>query len=89
VRRLLGLPPRLLRLPLPRWAGYAAMAALAVVRRLSPQESAATPDKVRELMAGRWVLSNRRLKEALGLAELREAGALAATVSWFRGQGLL
>jgi hypothetical protein len=29
------------------------------------------------------------LKKALGLPALRESGALADTVSWFRGQGLL
>ena len=89
VRRLLGLPPRLLRLPLPRWTGYAAMAALAAARRLGLGDPAATPDKVREFMAGRWVQSNRRLKQALGLGELRESGALADTVRWFREQGRL
>jgi nucleoside-diphosphate-sugar epimerase len=89
VRRLLGLPPRVLRLPLPRWTGYAAMAVLAAARFLGVGDPAATPDKVRELMAGRWVQSNRRLKEALGLGELREAGALEDTVRWFREQGLL
>jgi nucleoside-diphosphate-sugar epimerase len=89
VRRLLGLPPRLLRVRLPRWTGYAAMAALAAARRLGLGDPAATPDKVREFMAGRWVQSNQRLKQALGLGELRESGALADTVRWFREQGLL
>jgi len=89
VRRLLGLSPRLLRLPLPRWTGYAAMGVLTVVRRLAGGNPAATADKVREFMAGRWVHSNLRLKEALGLGELRERGALADTVAWFREQGLL
>jgi dihydroflavonol-4-reductase len=89
VRRLLGLSARILRLPLPRWTGYAAMAALAAARRLGVGDPAATPDKVRELMAGRWVQSNRRLKQALGLEELRESGALADTVRWFREQGRL
>jgi nucleoside-diphosphate-sugar epimerase len=89
VRRLLGLPPRLRTLPLPRWTGYLAMAGLAVVRRLAGGNPAATADKVREFMAGRWVQSNLRLKEALGLGELAERGALADTVAWFRGQGLL
>ncbi len=89
VRRLLGLPPRLLRLPLPRWTGYAAMAALAAARRLGVGDPAATPDKAREFMAGRWVQSNLRLKRVLGLGELRENGALADTVRWFREQGRL
>jgi nucleoside-diphosphate-sugar epimerase len=89
VRRLLGLSPRVLRLPLPRVVGYAAMAALAVSRRLGIGDPAATPDKLRELMAGTWVQSNRRLKQALGLGELREAGALEDTVRWFQEQGLL
>jgi nucleoside-diphosphate-sugar epimerase len=89
VRRLLGLTPRLVRVPLPRWIGFAAMAALAVSSRLSGGRSAATPDKVREFMATRWVQSNLQLKKALGLPALRESGALADTVSWFRGQGLL
>jgi nucleoside-diphosphate-sugar epimerase len=89
VRRLLGLPPRLRRLPLPRWTGYAAMGALAACRRLGIGDPAATADKVRELMAGRWVQSNQRLKAALGLGELRENGALADTVRWFREQGRL
>ena len=89
VRRLLGLAPRLARIPLPRWTGYAAMAVLIVVRRVAGGTSAATPDKVREFMAGRWVQRNDLLKKALGLPELREAGALEDTVSWFRGQGLL
>ena len=89
VRRLLDLPPRLLRLPLPRWMGYGAMAALAAARRLGVGDPAATPDKVREFMGGRWVQSNRRLKQTLGLGELRESGALADTVRWFREQGLL
>jgi nucleoside-diphosphate-sugar epimerase len=89
VRRLLGLAPRLLRLPLPRWTGYAAMAALAAAHLLGVGNPAATPDKVRDLMGGRWVQSNRRLKEALSLGELRESGALADTVRWFQEQGLL
>jgi nucleoside-diphosphate-sugar epimerase len=89
VRRLLGLSPRLRTLPLPRWTGYLAMAGLGVVRRLAGGNPAATPDKVREFMAGRWVQSNLRLKQALGLEELAERGALADTVAWFRGQGLL
>jgi nucleoside-diphosphate-sugar epimerase len=89
VRRLLGLSPRVLRLPLPKWTGYAAMGMLALARRLGVGDPAATPDKVRELMAGRWVQSNRRLKEALGLGELREDGALEDTVRWFREQRLL
>ena len=89
VRRLLGLPPRLRVVPLPRWTGYAAIAALAVARRLSAGESAANPDKVREFMGARWVQSNARLKAALGLEALRESGALAATVRWFQERGLL
>jgi nucleoside-diphosphate-sugar epimerase len=89
VRRLLGLPPRLVRIPLPRWTGHVAMAALAVVHRLVGGNPAATPDKLREIMAARWVQRNLRWKEALGLGELRERGALADTVAWFRGQGLL
>lgn len=89
VRRLLGLPPRLRRLPLPRWAGYPAMAVLALARRLSGGESAATADKLREIMAARWVQSNARLKRALGLGPLREQGALAQTVRWFQERGLL
>jgi len=89
VRRLLGLSPRLLCLPLPRWTGYAAMAAIAVAHLLGVGNPAATTDKVRDLMGGRWVQSNRRLKEVLGLGELRESGALADTVRWFREQGLL
>jgi UDP-glucose 4-epimerase len=89
VRRLLGLPPRLVRIPLPLWAGYGAMAGLAVVRRLAGGKSAATADKVREFMAARWVQSNELLKKALGLTELRETGALADTVRWFRDQGML
>ncbi len=89
VRRLLGLPPRLVRLPLPRWTGYAAMAALSAARLLGIGDPAATPDKVREFMAGRWVQSNRRLKLVLGLRELRENGALADTVRWFRERGQL
>jgi nucleoside-diphosphate-sugar epimerase len=89
VRRALGLPPRVLRLPLPRCTGYAVMAALAVACRLGIGDPAATPDKVRELMAGRWVQSNRRLKQALGLGELRERGALEDTLRWLREQGLL
>jgi hypothetical protein len=65
------------------------MAVLAAARRLGVGDPAATPDKVRELMGGRWVQSNRRLKQALGLGELRESGALADTVRWSREQGLL
>ena len=89
VRRLLGLSPRLRIVPLPRWTGYAAIAVLAVARRLSAGESAANPDKVREFMGARWVQSNARLKAALGLEALRESGALAATVRWFQERGLL
>lgn len=89
VRRLLELPPRLARIPLPRWTGYAAMAVLAVASRLPWANPAATPDKVRELMAARWVQRNDLLKRALGLGELAEAGALADTVRWFRERGLL
>jgi hypothetical protein len=65
------------------------MAALAAARRLGLGDPAATPDKVREFMAGRWVQSNLRLKRALGLGELRENGALADTVRWFQEQGRL
>jgi hypothetical protein len=65
------------------------MAALAAAHWLGVGNPAATPDKVRELMAGRWVQSNLRLKRALGMGELRESGALADTVRWFREQGLL
>ena len=89
VRRELGLPQRLLRLPLPRWIGYAGMGALAVARGLLGGDSIVGPDKLREIMAARWVQSNARLKEALGLPPLQESGALAETVRWFRARRLL
>ena len=40
-------------------------------------------------MARHWVQDNRRLKEALGLREIREQGALAETIAWFQAEGLL
>jgi nucleoside-diphosphate-sugar epimerase len=89
VRCALALPPRLLRLPLPRWTGYAAMGLLALIRRACGGDSIANPDKVREMMATWWVQSNDRLKAALGLPALRESGALAETVRWFQEHHLL
>ncbi len=89
VRGVLGLSPRLLQLPLPRWTGHAAIGALALARRVLGGGSIVGPDKLREIMALHWVLSNGRLKEALGRPVLRESGALAETVRWFREHGLL
>jgi hypothetical protein len=47
------------------------------------------PDKVREAMTRHWVQDNRRLREALELAEIREQGALREMVAWYRASGLV
>jgi dihydroflavonol-4-reductase len=88
-REAMGLKPALLELCLPRLAGHAAMALLAALRRLSGRPSILQPDKVREIMVRHWIQDNRRLKEALGIGEIREQGALRETVAWFQARGLL
>jgi nucleoside-diphosphate-sugar epimerase len=88
-REAMGLKPRVVQLSLPRLAGQAAMAWLAAVRRLSGRASILQPDKVRELMVRHWIHDTRRLKEALGIDEIREQGALRDTIAWFQARGLL
>jgi len=88
-REAMGLKPRVVQLSLPAVAGRAAMGWLGLARRLSGKPSILQPDKVREVVARHWLQDNRRLREALGIAELRERGALRETVDWFRGRGLL
>lgn len=88
-REAMGLAPRVLQLSLPPIAGQALIAWYGLVRRLSGKPSIVQPDKVREAMARHWVQDNRRLREALELAEIREQGALREMVDWYRASGLL
>ena len=88
-RGAMGLPLRVLGLSLPRASGCVAMGYLAVERFLSRRPSIRQPDKVRELMARYWVQDNHRLREALGMCEIREQGALAEAIAWFQAEGLL
>ncbi len=89
VRGALGLPPGLRHLRFPRWCGRLAGSCLAAWQGLRGRASIVNNDKVGEILAKYWVACNRRIREALELPSIREQGALAETVHWFRERGLL
>jgi nucleoside-diphosphate-sugar epimerase len=89
VRSELGLPPGLRQLRFPRWCGRLAGGCLAVWQGLRGRASIANGDKASEILAKYWIASNRKIREALQLPSIREQGALAETVRWFREKGLL
>ncbi len=88
-RRHLGLAPQLRVVRVPRPLGHAVGVALQLGQLLTGRASIVSHDKIRELIGKHWRFSNRRLKESLGLQSLRENGAMAETVQWFRRRGLL
>jgi nucleoside-diphosphate-sugar epimerase len=89
IRSVLGLRGSLLRVALPEWGIGPFMVALELKQRLARRPDILGPDKLRELRHPFWVFSNRKLRLALGIPALREEGALAQTMQWFRAEGLL
>jgi dihydroflavonol-4-reductase len=89
VRRELGLPQELRRFNFPTWAGRLGGRFLAVWQGLIGKASIVNGEKVGEILAKYWVVSNRRFREALGLPPIQEQGALAETVRWHRERGQL
>jgi hypothetical protein len=89
VRRELGLPPKLRRLHFPLWCGRLAGSCLAAWKGRRGRASIVNSDKIAELLAKYWVVSNRKIRDALELPSIREEGALAETVRWFQARGLL
>ena len=89
VRRELGLTPKLRRLRIPLWLGRLAGSCLGACKGLRGRDSIVNADKITELLAKYWVASNRKICQALELPSIREQGALAQTVRWFREKGLL
>ncbi|MBN1835683.1 MAG: NAD-dependent epimerase/dehydratase family protein [Spirochaetales bacterium] len=89
VRRLSGLDPQRRLHHLPRWSAFVVGAAANALQSLCRRASCVNLDKVRELTAKNFVITNRKLKQRLGMARFEEAGALAETVQWFRERGLL
>ena len=89
VRRELGLPPKLRLLRVPLWFGRLVGSCLGTWKGLRGRASILNADKITEFLAKYWVTSNRKIREALELPTIREQGALAQTVRWFREKGLL
>jgi nucleoside-diphosphate-sugar epimerase len=89
VRRELGLPPELRRLNLPPWVGRLAGRFLTAWQGLRGKASIVNAEKIGEVLARYWVVSNLRFREALGMSPIQEQGALAETVHWFQERGLL
>lgn len=89
VREQLGLPPEYRYIRVPRWLAYPARAILDLKQRMLQRASIVNPDKIAELATVYWLFSNSKLKNALGIATIKENGAVAETVRWYCEHQLL
>jgi nucleoside-diphosphate-sugar epimerase len=89
VRDELGLPARMRSFRLPRWIGRLGLNCLAAWQGALGRATILNHDKIDELLAKYWVVSNGRIRDAVGIPTIREHGALAETVRWYRERGLL
>lgn len=89
VREQLGLSPEYRYIQIPRWVAYPARAILDLKQRMSRRASIVNPDKIAELATVYWVFSNSKLKNALGISSIKDHGAVAETLRWYREHQLL
>lgn len=89
VREQLGLSPDYRYIQVPRFVACPARAILGLKQRILQRASIVNPDKIAELASVYWVFSNNKLKNALGIASIKENGAVAETVRWYCEHQLL
>jgi len=89
IRQELGLPPKYTWIHVPRWLSYPIRAFLAVKLRIQNQASIVNPDKIAEMSTLYWLVSNKKIKDALGITTIEEEGAISETIQWFRERQLL
>jgi nucleoside-diphosphate-sugar epimerase len=89
VREQLGLSPDYRYIQMPRWVAYPAQAILDLKQRMLQKASIVNPDKIAEMVTVYWVFSNSKLKNTLGIASIKENGAVADTVRWYCENQLL
>jgi nucleoside-diphosphate-sugar epimerase len=89
VREQLGLSPEYRYIQVPRWVAHPARAILGLKQRMLQRTSIVNPDKIAELAIVYWVFSNSKLKNSLGITSIKDNGAVAETVRWYREHRLL